>query len=87
MIYDVTTPAAAFFVSYVNFRDFAQPVCTTVNSNGTCASATPNPAAGDLGPEGLTFVAADDSPTGRAMLIVGNEVSGSTSIFEVVPTN
>ena len=65
MIYDVTAPASAFFVGYVNFRNFAEPVCTTVSASGSCADDTPNPAAGDLGPEGLAFVSAEDSPSGR----------------------
>jgi hypothetical protein len=85
MIYDVTVPALSVFVDYVNYRDFSQPVCTAVNADGTCANGTPNPAARDLGPEGLAFVPAQDSPSGRPLLIVGNEVSGSTSIFEIVP--
>ena len=38
---------------------------------------------GDLGPEGLTFVPADQSPTGKALLIVSNEVSSTTTIWEV----
>lgn len=85
MIYDVTVPAHAFFVDYVNFRDFTVPVCTTVNASGGCTSGIPNPAAGDLGPEGLAFVPAEDSPSGRPLLIVGNEISGSTTIYEIVP--
>jgi hypothetical protein len=87
MVYDITDPASAFFVDYVNgkaVRDFDQPVCTAVSSTGGCANGTPNPAAGDLGPEGLAFVPAADSPNGKPLLIVGNEISGSTRVYEVV---
>ncbi len=38
---------------------------------------------GDLGPESLTFVTGDDSPTGDPVLIVANEVSGSTTLYGV----
>lgn len=40
-------------------------------------------AGGDLGPEGLAIVEADDSPDGTPLLIVGNEVSGTTAIFRI----
>ena len=43
----------------------------------------PNPAAGDLGPEGLEFVPAALSPTRKPLLIVGNEVSGTTTVYEI----
>jgi hypothetical protein len=85
MIYDVTDPTNAFYVDYVNHRNFGAPVCTTVNATGGCTSNVPNPAALDLGAEGIAFVSADDSPNGKPLVIVGNEVSGSTTVFEVVP--
>ena len=90
MVYDVTDPRDAFYVTYVNgsdIRNFGQPVCTTVSSSGACTSGVPNPAAGDLGPEGLAFVPADDSPNGRPLVIVGNEISGSTRVYEVIATD
>ena len=90
IVYDVTDPRDAFYVTYVNgsdIRNFGQPVCTTVSGTGACTSGIPNPAAGDLGPEGLAFVPAKDSPSGRPLVIVGNEISGSTRVYEVVATD
>lgn len=40
-------------------------------------------ATGDLGPEGMHFVAADKSPNGKPLLVVGNEVSGTTVIYQI----
>ena len=67
--FDITDPASPAFVQYVNRRDFTQPVTS--------------PAAGDLGPEGLTFIPASQSPSGAALLVVANEISGTTSNFEI----
>ncbi len=38
---------------------------------------------GDLGPEGLTFVSAHDSPNGRPMLVAANEISGTVTLYSV----
>ena len=40
-------------------------------------------AEGDIAPEGLTFIAADESPNNNPLLVVANEVSGSTTVFEI----
>ncbi|HMQ76962.1 MAG TPA: choice-of-anchor I family protein [Flavobacteriales bacterium] len=72
MVYDVSDPAAPVFVQYLNNRDFA----------GDAELGT----AGDLGPECIVFVSAADSPNGTPLLVVGNEVSGTVSIFQVAPT-
>lgn len=54
----------------------AAPVYTTYINTRTGAT-------GDLGPEGLVVVPASQSPNGQALLIVGNEVSGTTAIFQI----
>lgn len=69
VIYDLSTPAKPRFVDYINNRDFAGD-----HKGGK---------AGDLAPEGLTFIAADASPNGQPLLVVTNEVSGSTSVYAV----
>ena len=38
---------------------------------------------GDVSPEGMKFIGASDSPSGKDLLLVANEVSGSTVIYEV----
>ena len=43
-----------------------------------------NTSPADLAPEGLLFVKEEDSPNGRALLIVSHEVSSTTTIFEIV---
>ena len=41
---------------------------------------------GDLGAEGITFVPEDESPNGKPLVLVGNEVSGTVAIFQVNKT-
>lgn len=38
---------------------------------------------GDRGPEGLSFVPASRSPNGKPLLIVANEISGSTAVMQI----
>lgn len=38
---------------------------------------------GDLAPEGMTFVKAENSPTGSPLVIVGNEISGTVVVYQV----
>lgn len=49
-------------------------------------NVTGNPvigAAGDLGPESIQFIPGINSPTGKPLLLVGNEISGTTSVYSV----
>ncbi len=73
MVYDITEPEKAVFTDYILNRDFTQEAESA--------------AAGDLGPEGLLFVPAADSRTGKALLITANEISGSTTIYEIESEN
>lgn len=75
MVYDISNPFAPEYVQYVNARDFSQQPGGDVT--------TYSPDVGDLGPEGFKFVSAAESPTGKDYLIVGNEVSGTTTVYEV----
>jgi hypothetical protein len=77
MMYDVTDPLNAFFVDYVNNRDFTVPA--------ELEKGVTNPAVGDLGPEGLLFLPAAISPNGMPLLVVANEVSGTTTFYAVDP--
>ncbi len=40
-------------------------------------------ATGDRGPEGLLIIKAADSPNGKPLLIVSNETSGTTAVFQL----
>ncbi len=42
--------------------------------------------AGDVSPEGVAFVKEEDSPTGRPLVVVSHEISGTTVVYEVVRT-
>ncbi|WP_151813068.1 choice-of-anchor I family protein [Acinetobacter junii] len=68
MVYDITTPMQPKFVEYFTTRNFVE---------------MDSAKQGDLGPEGLIFIAAKDSPNSKPLLVVGNEVSGSTAIYQV----
>jgi hypothetical protein len=72
MVYNVTNPQNPEFVQYINNRDFS--VSQTDLENGM---------AGDLGPEGMAFIPAGQSPNSKPMLAVGNEVSGTTTLYGI----
>jgi hypothetical protein len=69
--FSLDTPSAPVFEAYINSRNFSI-------ATGTAGS-------GDLGPEGVTFVPAADSPSGKALLLVAHEISGTLAIYEVNP--
>jgi len=68
-VFDVTYPREARFLDYVS----------NTNRYGDLDAGT----AGDVGPEGLEVVAAEDSPTGAPLLLVANEVSQTVTVYEI----
>jgi hypothetical protein len=71
VVYEIANPAAPAFVQYINVRDFS--------------AAPSSVAAGDLGPEGVIVIPAEDSPNGQPLLVAANEVSGTTRIYGIRP--
>ena len=69
VVYDISNPFEPELVDYVNTRNFS----------GSFNFAT----SGDLGPEGVIFISADDSPNGKPLVVVAHEVSGSTVVYQV----
>ncbi len=69
VVFDISNPMAPTYIQYINTRDFA----------GDAEQGT----AGDLAPEGLLFIPRGESPTGNPLLVVTNEVSGTTTVFSV----
>ena len=75
LVCDITDPRDVSIVGFGLNRDFSA-VSGENNLDNVAAG-------GDLGPEGPNFVPADKSPNGRPLLVVANEVSGTTSIYQI----
>jgi DNA-binding beta-propeller fold protein YncE len=80
MIYDITNPFAVSFVDYVSNRNFDADYVIDTDTGEVEGDAT---LAGDLGPEGMKFIASQYSPTGLPLLLIGNEVSGTTTVYQL----
>jgi DNA-binding beta-propeller fold protein YncE len=88
-IYDISNPFNVSFSAYYNNRDFnidyeldddlANPCDETEGMDCSMIES-----AGDLGPESIKFVSSDQSPNGMPLLIIGNEVSGSVTVYQVI---
>jgi hypothetical protein len=68
MVYDITNPKKPTYVTYMTSR-----VEGDIEANE----------AGDIAPEGLKFVPAAKSPTGKALLLAAHEVSGTIAVYEI----
>ncbi len=71
MVYNISNPKKPIFIQYIN------------NRNVNVKAKKFGDITGDYGPEGMTFISKKDSPNGKPLLVVANEVSGSTTIYEI----
>jgi LPXTG-motif cell wall-anchored protein len=78
MVYDVSNPTAPSFVRYKNAA--LEGLALNPANNST-------PGSYDVSPEGMVFVPAAASPNDKPMLIVANELSGTTTMYEVRVAN
>tara|TARA_B100001063_G_scaffold94887_1_gene88548 strand:- start:188 stop:1981 length:1794 start_codon:yes stop_codon:yes gene_type:complete len=67
MVYDITNPYDVQFEDYFYNRGVIEEAAIT----------------GDLAPEGMMFVPAEQSATNKPLLIIGNEISGSIAVWEI----
>jgi len=79
---DVTDPESPTVVDYTSTRNFDVGPEADIEEG-----SAPADAAGDLSPEGVTFVTVSDSPIDAAMIAVSYEVSGTTSLYSVGATD
>lgn len=76
--YDVSNPIDAKFLGEINTRTFNNKLLADAKDGKRLANAD-----GDLAPEGLHFISANDSPTKKPLLLVGYEVSGTSRLYEL----
>lgn len=67
MVYNITDPSNPVFLEYENNRD-ATPGGTEM---------------GDLGPEGVVYIAPAESPTGKGLLVISNEISATLTVYSI----
>jgi DNA-binding beta-propeller fold protein YncE len=88
-VYDVTNPFNVSFVAHYNNRDFNVSFELDDDLEDPCdpnegLDCTEVPNAGDLGPESIKFIGAENSPNGNPLIVIGNEVSGTVTVYQVI---
>ena len=81
MVYDVSDPAKAAFVNYINTRDFEAIVEGSEQyEDGELDKWVTG---GDVAPEGLLFLDEEKSPNGEPLLLAACEVSGTVAVYQL----
>lgn len=73
MVYNISDPKNAFYVDYLN----------TIKPH----LALDHPDVGDISPESIVFVSADNSPDSKPFIITANETSSTVSLYRVHTEN
>lgn len=74
---DPTSPAFVRFISSANYDwEGSEPGSQVIDPE----------AAGDISPEGVIFISAEDSPDGRPWVVAAHELSGSTAAWALPAT-
>ena len=74
MAYNISNPATPTFISYTNLA---------LAGLGLSPANNTTPGSYDVSPEAIVFVPAVQSPTLKPLLITANELSGTTTVYEV----
>lgn len=82
MVYDISQPKQSKFIDYQLNRDLSTKF-EIDDSTDPVTLKGEYIQAGDLAPEGMRFVSAEESPTNNALLLVANEVSGTVSVYQL----
>lgn len=61
--------------------DVTNPAAPIFSDYLNSRTVPPTALGGDRGAEGIVYIAAQDSPTGNAMVLAGNEVSSTVSVY------
>lgn len=72
MVYDITHPEKADFCNYINTRDFSEDPEAVEKLTG------------DIAPEGLAFIPAEDSHSATPVLLAAYEVSGTVGYMRLL---
>ncbi len=99
MVYNISNPTSAKFVNYMNTRDFDDVLGNPAEEIDEETFEYPAGeeswydyddgeldhyiTKGDIAPEGLAFVSAENSPNGYPMLLTSNEVSGTVTAIKL----
>jgi DNA-binding beta-propeller fold protein YncE len=88
-VYDISNPFDVSFSAFYNNRDFTVDYELDDDLDNPCdesegMNCSMIESAGDLGPESIKFVNREQSPNGMPLLIIGNEVSGSVTVYQVI---